>query len=407
MCTEVYRHQHIETGGNLFGLWTTSGSAVIHVVLGPGKNCRRTTTSFHQDIEYLHRVGRFVNDNYMLCHIGEWHSHHSLALNKPSSGDEETVRRNFPQRVTNFLIIFANIKNRDTIVLSPYFFTNEGRRYKKVEYVFLDSNGPYSNDDKILEQIQLGAEKEKYQQRKSIHSEAPSTITESQRSTSSKSQQSINACPTYSQVVSSGSPQNSRNAASNAQSQQNNETSSQATSTYRQPSRRNPNGVTLRDTSGSIADYPSLQSGIVQSQPVNDENKATQKDVVLKEVYDDLQNCFGSEINVEIELTRCGDVQMQFEHAKKYWLIRFPETFPDRPAKILFASKSKISSGLSQSSHYYLEKPVTNHVNILLSIRNNCSLTCKICENINEKTLTESAEIRPVSTTVVDVNEKC
>ena len=371
MCTEVYRHQHIETGGNLFGLWTTSGSAVIHVVLGPGKNCRRTTTSFHQDIDYLHRVGRFVNDNYMLCHIGEWHSHHSLALNKPSSGDEETIRRDFPQGVTNFLITIANIKNRDTIVLSPYFFTDEGRRYEKVEYVFLDSNGPYSNDDKILEQIQLGAEKEKYQQHKSIHSEAPSTITESQRSTSSKSQQSINACPTYSQ-----------------------------------PSRRNPNGVTLMDTSASIADYPSLQSGIVQSQPVNDENKATQKDVVLKEVYDDLQNCFGSEINAEIELTRCGDVQMKFEHAKKYWLIRFPETFPDRPAKIFFAFKSKISSGLSQSSHYYLEKPVTNHVNILLSIKNNCSLTCKICENINEKTLTEFAKICPVSTIVVDVNEK-
>ena len=67
MCTEVYKHQHIETGGNLFGLWTTSGSAVIHVAPGPGKNCRRTTASFHQDIEYMHRVGRFVNDNYMLC----------------------------------------------------------------------------------------------------------------------------------------------------------------------------------------------------------------------------------------------------------------------------------------------------------------------------------------------------
>ena len=153
MCTEVYKHQHIETGGNLFGLWTTSGSAVIHVAPGPGKNCRRTTASFHQDIEYMHRVGRFVNDNYMLCHIGEWHSHHSLSLNRPSDGDEQTIRRNFPQGVTKFLVIIANIKNRDTIKLSPYFFTDGGRRYEKAEVEVLDSEGPFS-DAKIMEQIQ-------------------------------------------------------------------------------------------------------------------------------------------------------------------------------------------------------------------------------------------------------------
>ena len=158
MCTEVYRHQHIETGGNLFGLWTASGSAVIHVVPGPGKNCRRTTTSFHQDIEYLHRVGRFVNGNYMFCHVGEWHSHHSLALNKPTSADEQIIRRNFPQGLTKFLVIIANIKNTDTIVLSPYFFTDEERRYEMAEFVVLGTDGPFSLDVKIKEQIQLGAE---------------------------------------------------------------------------------------------------------------------------------------------------------------------------------------------------------------------------------------------------------
>ena len=46
MCAEVYKHPHIQTGGNLFGLWTTSGSAVIRLVIGPGQGCRRTKTSF-------------------------------------------------------------------------------------------------------------------------------------------------------------------------------------------------------------------------------------------------------------------------------------------------------------------------------------------------------------------------
>ena len=155
-------HPHIETGGNLFGLWTTTGSVVIHVVLGPGQHCRRTNTSFHQDLEYMGRVGRFVNDNYMLCHIGEWHSHHNLSLSKPSAGDESTIRRNFPQGMSKFLVIIANIRNGDTIQLSPYFFTDGGTRYELAERVVLDSDSPFSTDDDIVEQINEGAEGKKH-----------------------------------------------------------------------------------------------------------------------------------------------------------------------------------------------------------------------------------------------------
>ena len=82
------------------------------------------------------------------------------------------------------MVIIANIKNRDTIVLSPYFFTDEGRRYEKVEYVVLDSNNPYSNDDEIL-----GAEEAEYLQNETVHSGASLTITENQQSTPSISQQ--------------------------------------------------------------------------------------------------------------------------------------------------------------------------------------------------------------------------
>jgi hypothetical protein len=137
ICAEIYKHQHIQTGGNLFGVWTTSGSAVIRVVIGPGQGCRRTNTSFHQDSEYMARVGRFVNDGHMLCHIGEWRSHHSLILDKPSAEDEITVKRSFPRGVSKFLVIIANIRNGDTIKLSPYFFTHGGERYEIAEYVVL------------------------------------------------------------------------------------------------------------------------------------------------------------------------------------------------------------------------------------------------------------------------------
>ena len=199
MCTEVYKHQDIETGGNLFGLWTTSGSAMIHVAPGPGINCKRTTTSFHQDIKYMHRVGRFVNDNYMLCHIGEWHSHHSLSLNRPSAGDEQTVRRNFPQGVSKFLVIIANIKDRDTILLSPYFFIDGGRRYEKAEFEVLDCDSPFSTDFKIMEQIDLGAEYQRHKTalvERASHRGEPSSNTRNRQNPRSNPERIGNASST-------------------------------------------------------------------------------------------------------------------------------------------------------------------------------------------------------------------
>ncbi|KAJ7393006.1 hypothetical protein OS493_008254 [Desmophyllum pertusum] len=76
----VLEYPHLETGGDLFGLWTSNGEAVLHVVLGPGRDCKRTGASFYQDIPYLQRNGELLTQKYMLCHIGEWHSHHQLRL---------------------------------------------------------------------------------------------------------------------------------------------------------------------------------------------------------------------------------------------------------------------------------------------------------------------------------------
>jgi hypothetical protein len=53
----VLQKRKIETGGDLFGLWQDQGTAVVQLILGPGKGCSRTTTSFHQDVAYLEEVG--------------------------------------------------------------------------------------------------------------------------------------------------------------------------------------------------------------------------------------------------------------------------------------------------------------------------------------------------------------
>ena len=126
----VLRYPDIETGGDLFGLWTTEGDAVLHIVLGPGQGCRRTDVSFYQDIPYLQRNGELLTQNYMLCHIGEWHSHHQLRLSHPSHGDSSTVIRNYPSRdACGFLLIIANILSLDRrqVTLSPYLYTANSR----------------------------------------------------------------------------------------------------------------------------------------------------------------------------------------------------------------------------------------------------------------------------------------
>ena len=139
----------------------------------------------------------------MLCHIGEWRSHHSLILDKPGAEDEITIRRNFLQGMSKFLVVIANIENCHTIKLSPYFFTHGGERYEIAEYVVLESDGPFSTDDKIVEQIYLGAEGKEYQRRRETtlvevanHSGASLRNVTNRQNTGSNSQRNGNTNPT-------------------------------------------------------------------------------------------------------------------------------------------------------------------------------------------------------------------
>lgn len=116
ICAWVFKNQTLETGGDLFGLWYDDHTAVIQFVLGPGINCQRTATSFYQDVGYLEKVGSYLTGKEGLCHIGEWHSHHTIGLKQPSGGDERTVWTNMPKYgLRRFLLFIANfeLQNRD------------------------------------------------------------------------------------------------------------------------------------------------------------------------------------------------------------------------------------------------------------------------------------------------------
>ena len=157
----VLLYPDVETGGDLFGLWTTEGDAVLHIVLGPGKNCSRTDASFNQDILYLQRNGELLTENYMLGHIGEWQSYHQLRLFKPSHGDSSTVIRHFPRgAVYGFLLIIANIVAPDKVKLSPYLYTeNSTFTYsKKGEVVPLAAQNVFMKLRDIQDTMNLGKE---------------------------------------------------------------------------------------------------------------------------------------------------------------------------------------------------------------------------------------------------------
>ena len=158
----VLRYQDLETGGDLFGLWNGEGDAVIHIVLGPGKNCKRTGVSFYQDIPYLQRNGELLTHKYMLGHIGEWHSHHRLHLFQPSEGDSTTVIRNYPLGTCGFLLIIANIVSPTEVELSPYLYTANSRYSfdRKGKLVLLPHPNAFKSDREIQGSMKEGKETE-------------------------------------------------------------------------------------------------------------------------------------------------------------------------------------------------------------------------------------------------------
>ena len=114
LCAWVLKKTNIETGGDLFGLWADKHTAVIQFVVGPGQNCRRSSVSFYQDINYLEKIGEHMTKSEGVCHIGEWHSHHQLGLARPSGGDENTVWNNMPTyNLKRFVIFIANLEQSE------------------------------------------------------------------------------------------------------------------------------------------------------------------------------------------------------------------------------------------------------------------------------------------------------
>jgi hypothetical protein len=152
----------IETGGDIFGLWLNESEVVIQAVLGPGQDCRRTTTSFFQDEQYLSRVGELLTNSQGLCNVGSWHSHHTMNLPDPSRGDKDTVWRHLPTP-GRFVLLIATIEMKTgapkvQMGFNLFESTGEGNKVIPMKLEILRGQSPIRVNDVISRQMSAGAE---------------------------------------------------------------------------------------------------------------------------------------------------------------------------------------------------------------------------------------------------------
>lgn len=162
----VFQYPHIETGGDLFGLWQTESEVVVQLAIGPGENCRRTTTAFFQDERYLGSVGNHLTSTEGMCNIGEWHSHHSLNLPEPSGGDKQTIWRHLPTyKLDRFLLFIATINRTNGLIdINSFMFTSPENASRQggmfsTAFVILPGPNPYRAQNEIVEKLSQGAER--------------------------------------------------------------------------------------------------------------------------------------------------------------------------------------------------------------------------------------------------------
>ena len=148
----ILDYPHLETGGQLFGYWTSKGVPVVLYVLGPGENANHQHAFFNQDIEYLERVGGWLVSDFGLQHIGEWHSHHRLGLAHPSFHDTHTFlecMRSYD--LPRFLMCIGNC-TETTATINAFNYVAGSPDYQEAQWDVMHIESPFRKEiDQRLE----------------------------------------------------------------------------------------------------------------------------------------------------------------------------------------------------------------------------------------------------------------
>ena len=143
--------QYIETGGNLFGLYTPFGIPFIQYVVGPGPRAIHEYTHFRQDFRFLDRNADLLVAEHALHHIGSWHSHHNLGLAEPSGGDSRSTFDGIREcGLQSFLLIIGNCRGGVSTV-RPFRYYSDGR-CEILKWVILPGVSPIRKAYDLLHQ---------------------------------------------------------------------------------------------------------------------------------------------------------------------------------------------------------------------------------------------------------------
>lgn len=133
---------YLETGGNIFGVWTPFGLPMVQYVVGPGPHAFRHATQFRQDIGFLEANADKLVEEHALHHIGTWHSHHSLGLAEPSGGDTASTLDGMREcGLQSFVLMIGNYRNGKAAINAFRYFSS-GERIK-LRWVVLPGESPY------------------------------------------------------------------------------------------------------------------------------------------------------------------------------------------------------------------------------------------------------------------------
>lgn len=137
----ILESPQVETGGNLFGLWTPFGIPFIQYVVGPGKNAEHHNTHFRQDFDFLDRNADCLVREHALHHIGTWHSHHSLKLDHPSDGDSNSTLSGMREcNLKSFILLIGNYRQGKSTI-NAFRYYNNGY-YVKLKWIILNGVSP-------------------------------------------------------------------------------------------------------------------------------------------------------------------------------------------------------------------------------------------------------------------------
>lgn len=140
----ILDYPNIETGGQLFGFWTTDETPVILYAIGPGPNAEHHLLHFIQDSSYLEHVGEILINKYGLQHIGEWHSHHQLGLAFPSGQDSNNMLQVIQQYgLQKFILCIGNCTKTTSSLNAFSFHIKNPRNYIQAKWDIKDIDSPF------------------------------------------------------------------------------------------------------------------------------------------------------------------------------------------------------------------------------------------------------------------------